>query len=46
MGIPVGDERLYTLHFAYDQVILAKDESDLDYMLPTLAEEYTKWGFI
>ncbi|XP_050497794.1 uncharacterized protein LOC126878967 [Diabrotica virgifera virgifera] len=44
MGIPIDDDRLYTIHFADDQAILAEDESDIDYMLRKLKEEYTKWG--
>ena len=44
MGIPIDDYKLYTLHFADDQVILAEDTTDAHYMLRKLDEEYTRWG--
>ncbi|XP_046662697.1 uncharacterized protein LOC124355579 [Homalodisca vitripennis] len=44
MGISVGDRTLYTLHYADDQVILAQDPEDLEYMTRKLLEEYKKWG--
>lgn len=44
MGVRIGDDTLYTLHFADDQAILAEDEADVDYMLRKLDEEYSKWG--
>lgn len=44
MGIPVGEETLYTLLFADDQVIIASDEDDSSYMVRHLQEEYQKWG--
>ena len=44
MGIEIGDSRLFTLHFADDQVILAEDDDDICYMLRKLDEEYEKWG--
>ena len=33
-----------TLLFADDQVIVASDEMDADYMLRKLIEEYQQWG--
>jgi len=33
MGIQISDDRiLYTLHFADDQVVIAQDKEDLEYM--------------
>jgi hypothetical protein len=32
------------LPFAYDQVIIAQDTEDVEYMLGKLVEEYMKWG--
>ena len=45
MGIPITDNyTLYTLHFADDQVVIAHDREDLEYMARKLLEEYEKWG--
>lgn len=45
MGIPLNDGyTLYTLCFADDQVVLAQDYEDLEYMTRKLTEEYDKWG--
>ena len=44
MGVSVGRESIFTLSFADDQVILAEDEVDTDYMLRKLYEEYEKWA--
>jgi len=44
MGIPIGDETLYTLLFADDQVVIAGDRDDSSYMFRKLEEEYEKWG--
>ena len=44
MGIQIGNEILYTLLFADDQVLIAGDEEDASYMLGKLKEEYVKWG--
>lgn len=40
MGSNIGNNKLYALHFAEDQVILAKDEDDINYIVSKLAEEY------
>jgi hypothetical protein len=45
MGIPLENIRLYTLQFADDQVVLAGDKEDLEYMRRKLKETYEKWGF-
>ncbi|XP_030753978.1 uncharacterized protein LOC115880821 [Sitophilus oryzae] len=44
MGIPVGKDTLYTLLFANDQVLIARDRDDSSYMFRKLHEEYSKWG--
>ncbi|XP_044749542.1 uncharacterized protein LOC123310188 [Coccinella septempunctata] len=45
MGIPLNDETtLYTLCFADDQILIAQDQDDLNYMTRKLVEEYKKWG--
>lgn len=44
MGIDIGDTCLYTLQFADDQVIIANDKDDLQYMARKLQEEYNNWG--
>lgn len=44
MGVQVGERNIQTLLFADDQVILAEDEEDAEYMLRKLVEEYEKWG--
>ena len=44
MGIPLENTTLYTLQFADDQVVLAGDKADLEYMTRELKETYEKWG--
>jgi len=44
MGIPLENTTLYTLQFADDQVDLAGDKEDLEYMTRKLKETYEKWG--
>ncbi|XP_030746803.1 uncharacterized protein LOC115875475 [Sitophilus oryzae] len=44
MEIPLNDSILYTLCFGDDQIILAQDYEDLEYMTRKLIEEYHKWG--
>jgi hypothetical protein len=45
MGIHLNDNSyLYTLQFANDQVVLAKDEEDLEYVARKIKEEYEKYG--
>lgn len=45
MGIPINDNlSLYTLHFADDQIVMAQDKEDLEYMTRKLIKEYEKWG--
>jgi len=35
---------IYSLSFADDQVLLAQDHDDVEYMARKLKEEYEKWG--
>lgn len=44
MGIPLNDTNIYTLQFADDQVIIAGDKEDLQYMTRKLKETYEYWG--
>jgi len=44
MGIPLENTTLYTLQFADDQVVLAGDKEDLEYMMHKLKETYEKWS--
>jgi hypothetical protein len=44
MGVQLGRDYIQTLLFADDQVVLAEDEEDVEYMLRKLIEEYDKWG--
>ncbi|XP_072383859.1 uncharacterized protein [Diabrotica undecimpunctata] len=44
MGLSIGDETLYTLHYADDQVVIAQDKEDLEYMARKLMEENKKLG--
>jgi len=44
MGISLENITLYTLQFADDQVVLAGDKEDLEYMTRKLRETYEKWG--
>ena len=45
MGVPLSEvETLFTLCFADDQVVVAQDQDDAEYMIRKLVEEYRKWG--
>lgn len=44
MGIQTGQETLFTLLFADDQVLIAGDQDDSSYMFRKLQTEYEKWG--
>ena len=44
MGIPINDDYLTSLHFADDQVVIAQDAYDLEYMIKRLYQEYSNWG--
>ncbi|KAL3285582.1 hypothetical protein HHI36_000112 [Cryptolaemus montrouzieri] len=41
MGISIGNEHLFTLSFADDQVVLAQD---LEFMIKILYDTYKQWG--
>jgi hypothetical protein len=42
MGIPVQNTRVYSLNFADDQVLIAQDHDDMEFMARKLKEEYEK----
>jgi len=42
--IPLENTTLYTLQFSDDQVVLAGDKEDLEYITRKLKETYEKWG--
>uniref|UniRef100_T1HJ10 Uncharacterized protein n=1 Tax=Rhodnius prolixus TaxID=13249 RepID=T1HJ10_RHOPR len=44
MAVKVGEETLYTLQFADDQVLIAEEEEDLTYMLRKMLAAYSEWG--
>ena len=44
MGISLENTTLYTLQFAGDEVVLAGDKEDLEYMTHKLKETYEKFG--
>jgi len=44
MGIPIQNTHVYSLNFADDQVLLAQDHDDMEYMARKLKEEYEKLG--
>ena len=44
VGIPIQNTYVYSLSFADDQVLLAQDHDDMEYMARKLKEEYEKWG--
>ena len=43
-GIPIQNTYVYSLNFADDQVVLAQDHDDMEYMTGKLKEEYEEWG--
>jgi hypothetical protein len=44
MSVPVPNTYVYSLNFADDQVLLAQDHDDMEYMARKLKEEYEKLG--
>jgi len=44
MGIPLENTTSFTRQFADDQVVLAGDKEDLEYMTRKLKETYEKWS--
>jgi hypothetical protein len=45
MCIPIQNTHVYSLNFADDQVLIAQDHDDMEFMAPKLKEEYEKLGF-
>jgi len=47
MGRQISNDRtLYTLYFADDQVVIAQDKEDLEYMTRKLLKEYEEWKLL
>jgi len=44
MSIPIQNTHVYSLNFADDQVLIAQDHDDMEFMARKLKEEYEKWG--
>lgn len=44
MGIDIDGRALYTLLFADNHILIARDEYDTDYMMRKLCESYGKAG--
>jgi hypothetical protein len=44
MCIPVQNTHVYSLNFADDQVLIAQDYGDMEFMARKTEEEYKKWG--
>ena len=44
MGLLLNNETVYSLLFADDQLLIAEDYEDIEYMARKLVEEYEKWG--
>jgi hypothetical protein len=44
MCILIQNSYVYSLNFADDQVLLAQDHDDMEYMARKLKEENEKWG--
>jgi hypothetical protein len=44
VGISIQNTHAYSLNFADDQVLIAQDRDDMEFMARKLKEEYEKWG--
>ena len=44
MGSEIQDTTIYTMLFADDQLLIAQDYEDLEYMTKKLIDEYELWG--
>jgi hypothetical protein len=44
MCILIQNTHVYSLNFADDQVLIAQDHDDIEFMARKLKEEYEKWG--
>jgi hypothetical protein len=43
MGIPIQNTHVYSLNFADNQVLIAQDHDNMEFMAQKLKEEYEKW---
>jgi hypothetical protein len=43
MGLKIQDTTIYSLLFADDQILIAQDYEDLEYMTRKLIDEYELW---
>jgi hypothetical protein len=46
LGKTIQNTYVYSHNFADDQVLLAQDHDDMEYMARKLKEEYEKWGLV
>lgn len=44
MGLPVNECTIHTLLFADDQLMIAHDLDDIEFMKSKLIQEYNTWG--
>ena len=44
MGLEIQDMTIYSLLFADDQLLIAQDYEDLEYMTRQLIDNYELWG--
>ena len=44
MGLEIQDTTIYSMLFADDQLLIAQDYEDLEYMTKKLIDEYELWG--
>jgi len=44
MELKIQDTTIYSMLFADDQLLIAQDYEDLEYMTRNLIEEYEMWG--
>jgi len=44
MGLEIQDTTIYSMLSADDQVLIAQDYEDLEYMTRKLIDEYELWG--
>jgi hypothetical protein len=44
MGLEIQDTTIFSMLFADDQLLIAQDYEDLEYMTRKLIDEYELWG--
>jgi len=44
MGLEIQDTTIYSMLFSDDQLLIAQDYEDLEYMTRKLIDEYKLWG--